>query len=206
MTLTARMASLISASLMVACASMGPEIRVQSTAADLARLAGKWSGEYRHNGPQQRRGTIVFELTAGDDHAHGNVTMTFPETGAKARQLGSADRYPPKVLSIRFVVARTGFVEGALEPYWDPDAEARTWTTFHGEIKGSRIEGWFASRTETTPERTSGTWRVFKARARDGKTDAPTTVRYRYGAGASGSLTIAVVPPSGGQDSSIVPR
>ena len=164
MTLTARLAGLMAASLMVACASIGPEVRVQSTAEDLARLAGKWSGEYKYTGRPQRNGTIMFELVKGEDHAHGSVVMTARSRTDQGRQLASAQGQPSKVLPIRFVLCRAGFVEGALEPYWDPETEAETWTTFHGEIKGNRIEGWFVSRTATSDALTKGTWRVFRTR------------------------------------------
>ena len=164
-----KLAALIPIVLIAGCASMNPEIRVQSTAADLARLTGTWSGEYRHSDSGKRRGTILFNLVGGEDHAHGNVTMTFPQIDrtSEGRQLKVTEgRLPSRVLSIRFVLARAGFVEGALEPYWDPDTQAETWTTFHGEIKGNRIEGWFVSRTATSPDQTNGTWRVYKTRER----------------------------------------
>jgi hypothetical protein len=171
MTRTTRLATTLATLLLASCASLAPEIRVQSTADDLARLTGKWSGEYRHYSPAQRRGTIRFELVSGEDHAHGSVTMTLPRSGVadgprRLSYAGAEDPPRSRVLSIRFVVARVGFVEGALEPYRDPDTNDETWTTFHGEIRGDRIEGWFVSRTSTSAEVTRGAWRVSRERER----------------------------------------
>ena len=58
------------------CAFNGPPVPVSGTAADLEQLAGEWRGNYFGDVNHARRGTVMFRLVAGEDHAHGDVVMT----------------------------------------------------------------------------------------------------------------------------------
>jgi len=156
---------------MGACASMAPPFRVYGSRGDLEQLAGKWDGEYVGNLEHGRRGSIAFDLEAGDDHAHGTVLM-IPQ-GASS----SFRRYEPgrpdgvtiasvpveaqdSLLTIRFVWISAGVVEGVLDSYWDPDRGTSAVTRFRGRADGKRIEGTFNTQYANRAPATAGTWVV----------------------------------------------
>jgi hypothetical protein len=145
----------------LACASTPPAVPIEGTPADLSALAGHWEGEYSSQATG-RLGSIVFDLVAGEDHAHGDVLM-IPR--------GSSDHYRPRtagegpapagasqLLTIRFVKAEKGKVSGTLDPYWDPDCSCEVTTTFVGRVRGDTVEGTFTS--ERTAGRVFGTWKA----------------------------------------------
>jgi hypothetical protein len=147
----------------LACASTPPAVPIEGTPAELSALAGHWEGEYSSQATG-RLGSIVFDLTAGEGHAHGDVLM-IPR--GSNRPYGRAPRPAgegpgpagaSQLLTIRFVKAREGKVSGTLDPYWDPDCNCEVTTTFVGQVRGDTVEGTFAS--ERTAGRVFGTWKA----------------------------------------------
>jgi hypothetical protein len=153
------------------CASFSPPIRLDATPAAMEQLAGEWYGDYVGDDPPARRGTIVFKLVWGEDHAHGDVLM-IPAGSTRAYEKYHGDQPPmpepegsrSQVLTIRFVRATDGpFITGTLDPYWDPDRRVRAFTSFRGTIGDGEISGTFETRfaDSTTPE-TTGRWKVLR--------------------------------------------
>lgn len=152
---------------MASCAS-APPIPIQGSPRALLALAGEWDGTYtsRDSG---RNGSIWFKLIAGEDHAHGDVLMT-PRGRTQPYY-----RYPPSgwpvagppadltQVSIQFVHASDGTVDGRLEPYWDPDCQCEAITTFRGRLRGDRLEGTFSTRLGLTGQAT-GRWVAYRRR------------------------------------------
>lgn len=151
-----------------ACAS-APIIPVEASRADFDALVGEWDGTYtsRDTG---RSGSIWFKLIAGEDHAHGDVLMT-----ARGRS-EPYYRYPPndwpasgrpggapQVLTIRFVRASAGTVDGRLDTYWDPDCGCEAVTTFRGRLSGDRLEGTFNTRLGVGGQ-ANGQWTAYRRR------------------------------------------
>jgi hypothetical protein len=148
----------------IGCATTSAPVPIEGTASNVAALAGHWEGTYESEATG-RTGSIVFDLVAGDDHAHGDVVM-IPRGSTNAyrpapRPTGeAAGSAPPtaELLSVRFVRAEGETVTGTLDPYWDPDCSCEVTTTFVGAINGDRIAGTFTSMR--TAGRVSGTWKA----------------------------------------------
>ncbi|HEX9687457.1 MAG TPA: hypothetical protein VGB47_00100 [Thermoanaerobaculia bacterium] len=145
------------------CASTPAAVPIEGAPAELTALAGHWEGEYSSQATG-RLGSIVFDLVAGEDHAHGDVLM-IPR--GSNRPYGRAPRPTgkgpgptgaPQLLTIRFVHAEGGKVNGTLAPYWDPDCNCEVTTTFVGQVRGDTVEGTFSS--ERNAGRIFGTWKA----------------------------------------------
>ena len=154
-----RLGPALSLVLAIGCSTTSAPVPVEGT--NVAALAGHWEGEYESEATD-RTGTIVFDLVAGEDHAHGDVVM-IPRGAANAyrpapRPTGEAtgSAATAEVLSIRFVRAEGETVNGTLDPYWDPDCSCEVTTTFVGAMSGNRIVGTFTSMR--TAGRVTGTW------------------------------------------------
>jgi hypothetical protein len=90
-------------------------VPIEGTARDLSALAGRWEGEYE-SPATGRLGSIVFDLTAGADHAKGDVLMIprgsttsygpMPRTGQESPSPAATSQ----ILTIRFVKAEGGKV------------------------------------------------------------------------------------------------
>jgi hypothetical protein len=154
-----------------ACASVAPSFRVYGTRGDLEQLLGKWDGEYVGSREHGRRGSIAFDLVAGDDHAHGTVLM-MPEGSRnvfrrfepgrpdEGRVLRDQTSTPDTLLTIRFVWVSRGVIEGVLDPYWDPDRATAASTTFTGHAARNSIEGTFVTQYANRAPSTRGSWSV----------------------------------------------
>ena len=148
-------------------AYLAPSIQMYGTPGDLERLAGEWSGEYTGDRAHVRRGTIMFKLVAGERVAHGDVRMT-PDGVDRPSQRYSEDekRLPrerehgSRVLTIRFVNAMDGVVNGELDPYWDPDRKTQASATFRGRMADEVIEGTFITRYANGSAERGGRWRA----------------------------------------------
>jgi hypothetical protein len=126
-----------------------PPVPVEGASADLAALAGKWSGRYWGD-RETRYGTLTFRLRAGADTARGQVEMTFAPAlrlYAESKEDPMA-RAPCTTMDIAIVRVEGKTVRGTLAPYWDPDCECRTRTVFEGELMRDSIAGTFTSRRE----------------------------------------------------------
>jgi hypothetical protein len=138
--------------ILTAACGMSPApapVPVEGAQADLAALAGRWSGRYWGE-EESRYGTVTFMLRAGADTARGEVHMTFAPS---LRLYGEPQddplsRTPCTTIDIAIVRVQANTVRGTLAPYWDPDCECRTRTVFEGEVMGDSIAGTFTSRRE----------------------------------------------------------
>lgn len=145
------------------CASTPAAVPVQATSSEIAALAGHWEGEYS-SAATGRLGSIVFDLVAGEDHAHGDVLMIprgSTDPYRRARRPGEGGRGPAeasRLLNVRFIRAEAGKLSGTLEPYWDPDCNCEVTTRFVGQVRGDTVEGTFTS--ERTAGRVFGTWKA----------------------------------------------
>jgi hypothetical protein len=146
-----------------ACVSTSAPVKVVGTPSEISALAGHWEGEYSSKATG-RLGSILFDLVAGEDHAHGDVLMT-PRGSANpyrpSRRPGGQGPPPAEasqILTIRFIRAEDGKVSGTLDPYWDPDCNCEVTTTFVGQVKGDTVEGTFSS--ERNAGRVFGTWKA----------------------------------------------
>jgi hypothetical protein len=156
------MASLAAAIAFASCATVPAAIPVSGPRGDLAQLAGQWSGEY-HSTSTGRQGSILFQLAADADTAHGDVLM-FPTLSVHGGRPGderttSRDRLPQN-LTISFVRAAEGQVMGKLDPYRDPECDCLLNTTFEGRIVRDRITGTYTSIRLSDGSAQQGEWSV----------------------------------------------
>jgi len=152
------------------CASKTAVVRMDADGGALEVLAGEWAGEYLGDEVDPRRGTILFSLIPGEDHAHGEVRMTpngsrTPYARAERSRPtsgGGAGAEPPAWLTIRLVRARDGNITGELDPYWDPDRGCGARTTFRGTVSGQTMSGTFETIYDAPVARTHGRCRVVR--------------------------------------------
>ena len=163
------LAGAVIAGLVVGCAYNPPPVTVVGRQEAVAALVGDWWGDYRSEGPLERRGTIHFALVAGDDHAHGDVLMTPAGTdrpyGRHAGEPG-ARTMVPEPLTIRIVRVDDDEIRGELERYWDPDRETMATTTFRGTLRENLIVGTFLTTFATGGLEARGRWRVTRTERR----------------------------------------
>jgi hypothetical protein len=137
------------------CAASNPSpVPLVAPAADVAALAGEWTGEY--SGTSGRTGSIVLKLTAGRDTALGDIVMV-PTASEQVRPqqpsgvnpgTGARDvvtRPAAQPLTIRFVRIAGDSVSGLLDSYTAPECNCVLTTTFTGHVAGDRIDGTFRS-------------------------------------------------------------
>ena len=151
--------------LLAACAhGPPPSFPVAAADADLAVLAGEWTGDYRADSPAGRSGTILFRLEGGQGEATGDVLMHvdgMDVVGGLPHQGDAWVRVPhDRVLTITFVQATGGSLFGRLDPYPDPVCGSETHTTFSGRLEGDRITGTYVSTHVQGGAVTTGTWTV----------------------------------------------
>ena len=146
------------------CSSAPAPVPVTGAPNDIAQIAGEWGGEYQGtNGG--RSGSIVFQLAAGSDTARGDVVM-FSNQQRETRlpqqdpTIGLPIARTPAVLTIAFVRADSGGLEGRLTPYRDPDCDCILDTRFQGRVHGDVIEGTYVSRSDGAGIAQTGTWKV----------------------------------------------
>jgi hypothetical protein len=159
------------AALAAGCAANPAPVQVVGAQADVAALAGEWTGEYS-SAETGRAGSIVFRLNATGDTAAGDVVMIPRGAGQAVRPApvpgpGAAQGTPgptPQVLTIRFVRVSGGRVSGVLDPYVDPECGCILRTTFSGRVNGDRIEGEYASRHTEHDVTNRGQWAVTRRR------------------------------------------
>jgi hypothetical protein len=147
--------------LLSGCALRHESVPVAGSPADIAAMAGEWTGTYETLEGGDRSGEIMFSLGPGRDTATGYVIMNFI-TEPRPRTLHG---YPAPIhqsdrLSIAFVRASDGRVTGQLEPYIDPNCGCRLRTTFVGRLRRDRIDGTFRSEHLDSGGITTGEWRV----------------------------------------------
>ena len=149
-----------------ACATVPTPVPVAGDAASLNQLAGERGGDYR--GPT-RSGSIVFRLEAGADTAYGDVVM-IPRQRRESRlpvqdpSTGLPTPRTVEVLTIAFVRATDGGLNGRLTPYRDPECDCVLDTRFQGHIRGDVIEGTYTSTPAAGGTTQNGTWKVTRKR------------------------------------------
>jgi hypothetical protein len=154
--------------LAAACHAAPPApVPLSGTRANLDQLAGEWSGSYS-NPENGRSGSIVFTLTAGEDHAHGDIVMVPAGTDRPLRPYvagspGSSGQMPSsQVLTIEFVRVSGDSVSGTIVSYLDPECQCAAHAIFRGRVDGNRIRGTFASFQGQSERASHGTWEVQK--------------------------------------------
>ena len=165
------LAGLVVVALTLGACLSAPPVPVSGQPSALAALAGEWDGTYSSR-TTGRSGSIWFSLAAGEDHAHGNVLMTAAGSPTAYRRLppGSnpyreSERVGPDTfLTIRFVRAADGWIDGVLEPYLDPACGCQVTTAFRGKMGDGRIAGTFVSRSGESIA--TGRWDVTRRRTR----------------------------------------
>jgi hypothetical protein len=168
-----RMGSLswVAAAAPAAAAACGPlrlpAVPVEGSGGDLEALAGEWSGEY-WSPDTGRSGSIVFRLSSATGAAEGDVVMVPRGAAGPVQAYDGADgvrkALDPQPLGIRFVHVAGGALHGDLEPYRDPECGCPLGTTFHGEVRGDRIEGTFVTRGPPGHADSTGRWSVRRIR------------------------------------------
>jgi hypothetical protein len=149
------------------CVSTSAPVPVEGTPSEISALAGHWEGEYS-SVATGRLGSILLDLVAGEDHAHGDVLMiprgSTKPYGPAPRPAGESPSpgATSQLLTIRFVKAEGEKVSGTLDPYWDPDCNCEVTTTFVGEVHGDSVAGTFAS--SRNAGRVFGTWKATRKR------------------------------------------
>jgi hypothetical protein len=125
-------------------------VPVEGTSADLAAIAGEWSGRYWSDSTA-RHGTLIFRLRAGSDTAYGEIEMSFSPALYLYGEPAEAPlrRKPCTTLDVAVVRLAGDSVRGTLAPYWDPDCDCRTHTVFVGRLRDDSIAGTFSSRRES---------------------------------------------------------
>ena len=149
-----------------ACGLAMQPVRFEARPADWETLSGDWRGDYTISGGD-RRGSIMFRLTAATHEAFGDVLMIpdragWPYRGSPSAGQGAGrpHRDETQLLTIRFVAADQGMVRGSMDPYWDPDRDCRALASFVGSIDGDVIAGPFISVCEDGVRTLNGRWRV----------------------------------------------
>lgn len=142
---------------------------MNATAADWAALDGEWRGEYRMDG-RGRRGLITFRLKAETHQAAGDVLMipdrfSLPYGPRPVRREDAREhaKTASQLLSIRFVSAEDGRIQGTMDPYWDPDRSCQAWASFVGSVDGTIIAGRLISVCEDGTRTLAGRWRVTRS-------------------------------------------
>jgi hypothetical protein len=131
--------------LLAACgASSASSVPVKGKEADIALLAGKWSGEYE-GVESGRRGSVSFDLALGYHTAEGQVIM----------QSGGGGQAVP--LQIKFVNIGEGKISGKIAPYTDPGCNCTVETEFTGTVEGSTMNGSFVTKGAGQADQT-GRW------------------------------------------------
>jgi len=165
---TRSLALLLAGSAVLACGGPSTPVPVRG---DIAGLEGQWVGDYssRESG---RSGSIVFTLTAGSDTAQGDVIMVPSDLRMRGPavpgEMGVASPRAPRseLLTIKFVAASRGTVQGELNPYRDPDCGCLLTTVFTGTLDGDRLSGTYRSWHEETGHVVEGVWQVERTPAR----------------------------------------
>jgi hypothetical protein len=137
----------------VACCALGAacslamqNVPVSASHIQWEALAGEWHGTYQMDG-YDRHGTIAFKLVAVEEQASGEVLMIpenrgWPYTGYEPNTVPPEQTGPrTELLTIRFVEAKEGRVQGAMDPYWDPDRRCTARASFTGAVDGDRMSG-----------------------------------------------------------------
>lgn len=163
MTLTRHAALTTAATLLAACAANPAPVPVVGPSADVATLAGEWTGDYS-SAESGRSGSISFTLRSAADSAFGDVVMIpaawgRPLTPWRGEASSAAQRPQSEVLTINFVRVQQAHVNGTLAPYADPQTGERLVTAFTGELSGNTISGTYTTRTSSGATQT-GRWSV----------------------------------------------
>jgi hypothetical protein len=150
-----------------ACARSTPGIQLRSSDFDLDPLVGQWRGNFISTQPG-RTGTIAFTLRAGESAAAGNVVLfQKPDSLLTPEEREALANVPERtVLKITFLRKEGGDVNGALDPYHDPECDCTVTTTFQGKFtNSSTIEGGYTTvRAKPGSDIIRGNWKVTRTK------------------------------------------
>jgi hypothetical protein len=153
----------VAAATSTACARSTPGIEMRSTDFDLDPLVGQWRGSFVSSQPG-RTGTIAFTLRAGESAASGSVVLfQKPDSMLTAEERELMANVPERtVLKIHFVRKQGGSVNGALDPYQDPECGCTVTSTFQGTFTDpTTIEGEYTTvRAKPGTDIIRGRWKV----------------------------------------------
>jgi hypothetical protein len=129
-------------------------------------LAGEWHGTYQIDG-YERHGTIAFKLVAAEEQASGEVLMIpertgWPYTMNRPVPGETPARVEPRteLLTIHFVEAADGVLNGTMDPYWDPDRRCTAHASFTGTVDRDTASGSVTSVCENDVRTLRGQWRA----------------------------------------------
>ncbi|MGR9108099.1 MAG: hypothetical protein ACU843_14325 [Gammaproteobacteria bacterium] len=141
------------------CAGM--QQPVKEAKVDFSQFAGVWEGKYE-SPATKRSGQVFLELTSGEGKATGGIIMHPQESGSSGtNKLTYADIKKRKAvpLTIEFVQAQGGKIQGTVTPYPDPMFNnAMMHPTFEGKLEGNTMVGTFTVMIGDTGKSYSGTW------------------------------------------------
>ena len=146
-----------------ACARSTPGIEMRSSDFDLDPLVGQWRGSFVSSQPG-RTGTIAFTLRAGESAASGSVVLfQKPDSLLSPEERELMANVPDRtVLKIHFLRKEGGSVNGALDPYRDPECDCTVTSTFQGTFTDpATIEGEYTTvRGKPGTDIIRGRWKV----------------------------------------------
>jgi hypothetical protein len=153
------------------CSMAMRQVPVTAPHAQWEALAGEWHGTYRMDG-YDRHGTIAFKLVAVEEQASGEVLMIpertgWPYTLNRPVPGETPGRSGPRteLLTIRFVEAADGVLNGTMDPYWDPDRQCTARASFTGTVDGDSASGTVTSVCENDVRTLRGQWRARRSPA-----------------------------------------
>lgn len=141
----------------------GAPVPVQGEAPDVARLAGRWAGEF-HADSGDRQGKIAFALAVDSDTAFGRITLGAAAPAGHCVDPARPQRYmeisEPIVLQIQALATARGSVGGWMRPHEDPTLGCWVATWFEGRMVGDTLAGVYFSQPANGDPIRAGTWWV----------------------------------------------
>ncbi|MGR9105806.1 MAG: hypothetical protein ACU843_02645 [Gammaproteobacteria bacterium] len=134
---------------------------VKEAKVDFSQFGGIWEGEYT-SPATHRSGQVFLDLEASGEKAFGGIVMHAAESGSEGtNKVSYSEAKSSKTvpLSIEFVQAEEGKIQGIVAPYQDPMFDNNTmYATFEGKMEGKVMLGTFAVKIGDTGNYYSGTW------------------------------------------------
>lgn len=164
---------LAAATMLTACGPAMRPVTFQATPSEWRRLAGEWRGDYWMR-DHDRHGRIAFTLVADKETASGDVLMISDRVGwpyqknPPTRQEYREPLDRTQILTILFVRADDGQIDGRMDPYWDPDRRCTAVASFRGSLDGDAIGGTVSSWCVNDPAHRglNGRWKIVRQRPR----------------------------------------
>jgi hypothetical protein len=134
---------------------------VKEVKVDFSQFGGIWEGEYT-SPATKRSGQVFLDLESTGEKAFGGIIMHAVESESQdANKISYSEVKSTKAipLSIEFVQAEGGKIQGIVTPYTDPMFNnSMMYATFEGKMEGMVMLGTFAVKIGDTGRYYSGTW------------------------------------------------